>query len=375
MKIHFFLPFLLLLMISIQGTFSALDEGKMVFRVTNPLTGNPVLLQELTMLNGEFSIDIERFFPCFMVIVLAESGGSFQMTYFFIDSDDAVRLEGEDFEHCTITSGAMQAQHTIFQNSIAEYERELSDLHKLRQFGDTWRSLTMEEAQPIRKALQKKIIACIVEHIQLYPNELYSAYLLHERRLLLPDDELRALYATLSTEVQESVFAYSERHRFQYAPTLQDRDEFVDGPHYDIHGVEQSISSVRNKERYTILHFWNSSPRTSEQIHMVKNIHQRFTNDNVHLVSIGIDDNKELWKESIEKYGMNWTHLNDFYGVNTHFATMYQLHSVASVILLIDHITNKITYQGLLGLKSAETESTLAKSIYGDVRANLPQSA
>jgi hypothetical protein len=347
-------------MINIQGIFSAIDDGKVALSVANPLTGNSVLVQEAPIQNGVFSIDIERLFPYFTVAIAAQVNIPFQMTLFFIDSNDTVRFEGESFMDCIITSGAMQRQKVIFEASIAEYEREIRDLRDPRQVGDIIRVLTMDEARPIRKALQEKILESVAQHIRMYPSELYSAYLLNERKFMLSDDDLRALYTTLSSDIQESMFIYGVRHRLQYVALLREKDDFVDGQHYDIHGAEQTIATVRSHQRYTILHFWNSSPLSIKQIDTIKNIHQRFTNDDVHVVGISLDDKEEVWKELIEKHVMNWAHLNDFHGLNTHFSTLYQLVFIATCILLVDHTINKIVYQGILGV---QTESDLAKII------------
>jgi hypothetical protein len=193
----------------------------------------------------------------------------------------------------------------------------------------------------------------------MYPRELYSAYLLHERKFMLSHDDLRALYVSLSGDIQESMFAYGVRHRLQYVAMMPEKDDFVDGTHYDIHGVEQTIATVRSHQRYTILHFWNSSPLSTKQIDTIKNIHQRFTSENVHVVSISLDDKEEVWKGSIEQYKMDWVHLNDFHGANTHFATLYEMFGVPC-IRLVDHTTNKVMYMGML---RAQTESDLAQII------------
>ncbi len=316
------------------------------------------------MQNGVFSMDIERLFPHFIVAIAAQVNIPFQMTSFFIDSNDTVRFEGEDFMNCTITSGATQAQQAIFESTIAEYEREIRHLRDPRQMGDVVRVLTMDEARPMRKALQEKILESVAQHVRMYPSELYSAYLLNTRKFMLSHDDLRTLYVTLSSDIQQSMFVYSVRHRLEYTAMMPEKDDFVDGTHYDVHGIEKSIATVRGHQRYTILHFWNSSPLSIKQIDTIKNIHQRFTNDDVHVVSIGLDDKKEVWKESIERYAMNWVQLNDFYGLNTHFSTLYQLVFISTAILLVDHTINKVVYQGILG---AQTESDLAKIIGGEL--------
>ncbi len=75
-------------------------------------------------------------------------------------------------------------------------------------------------------------------------------------------------------------------------------------------GKEISLSSLHGK--LIVLSFWASQDANSrKQNKILKKIHTKYKNRGLEIYQVSVDQDAELWKEAIEKDGLNWINVCD----------------------------------------------------------------
>jgi len=133
--------------------------------------------------------------------------------------------------------------------------------------------------QEILPILKKKYIADVYEAFNSFPNEFINSY----EGQIAKDAMVGNLYVKIG--MQSPSFKFN-----------------------DYKGNE--ISTNKLKGKYYLLSFWATwcSPCVKE-IPQIKAIREKYSNDELEIISVSNDNDYDVFVRGIEKYEMNWTHI------------------------------------------------------------------
>jgi thiol-disulfide isomerase/thioredoxin len=94
-----------------------------------------------------------------------------------------------------------------------------------------------------------------------------------------------------------------------------------------------TLSSLKGK--YVLIDFWASwcGPCRSENPNLVK-LYQQYKKENLEIIAVSLDTNKDKWLKAINKDGLNWLHVSDLKGWKNEVAKLYDIHYIPQNILI-----------------------------------------
>lgn len=103
----------------------------------------------------------------------------------------------------------------------------------------------------------------------------------------------------------------------------------------DENGKAVSLSDFRGKT--VLLAFW--SPRestTPNNIEMLKTMYDDYKKSGFEIVAVAIDNNEQMWKNSIASQRVSWVNLSDLKGITSPIVKLYNLSEKLPAYLLLD---------------------------------------
>ena len=101
----------------------------------------------------------------------------------------------------------------------------------------------------------------------------------------------------------------------------------------DITKKEISLSSLKGK--YVVIDFWASwcGPCRAESPNMVK-LYKKYKAKNLEILGVSLDSNDKLWKEAIQKDGLNWLHVSDLMAWNSPVVGLYNITGIPATVIV-----------------------------------------
>lgn len=156
------------------------------------------------------------------------------------------------------------------------------------------------------KAERRKIINSYKNLISQYPYSYYFLKMLYNYRTLYSKPELVEMLALFNDEARH--FSYNRKfsNYFQEMPS----------PSVPLHNytlkdsLNQSKKIMDNSSNLNIIVFWASwCGPCRQEIPELKRTYEKFKDKGINMVSISIDENREMWKLALLKEGMDWEQL------------------------------------------------------------------
>lgn len=103
----------------------------------------------------------------------------------------------------------------------------------------------------------------------------------------------------------------------------------------DMDGNNVAVTDEFAKHKITIIDFWASwcGPCMHEMPSLVST-YAEYKDKGLGIVGVSLDEDKDSWKEAVDKMGMTWTQLSDLQGWNNAAAQMYGIQSIPFTIVV-----------------------------------------
>ena len=156
------------------------------------------------------------------------------------------------------------------------------------------------------KLEREKIINGYKKLINQYPYSFFFVQTLYNYKTLYTKQELVDILALFDTEAQH----------FNYYQKFATYFKEIPSPGVSLHNyalrdtINQSENIINNLANLNMLIFWASwCGPCKQEIPELKKIYTEFSNKGIRMVSISIDENKEMWRAALTKEQMPWKQL------------------------------------------------------------------
>jgi len=230
----------------------------------------------------------------------------------------SIKLYEDKFKEAQIIGSITQKEYENLNLQTSPLYEQLKAINKKgktaienqRNLGD--KSFTSFEIKEIRNqytATKNEIKKIRLTFIKENPNSYLSAYWLkfYSTRFLL--DSTKLYYSYLSPLIQKS----REVIKVKYAIELEEKSLIGQPvPNFTTHDIKGNVFSLENYSgKYILLDFWAGwCVPCIKNLPELKKLHEKYNPKGLEVLSLSIDKNIVIWKESVEKNEINgWNHI------------------------------------------------------------------
>lgn len=219
------------------------------------------------------------------------------------------------------------------------YEADTQMLSKqMQEVGQRYERLPKEERIKEGEELNRlndKEMAIKYNYIRKYPASLAILHVMRPQFEVMNFKELKEMKALFSPKL-----AYSDVYSHMIELYHKKASEFLVGqqaPAFkltDLAGKPFRLTDLRGK--YVVIDFWASwcTPCRAAN-HKIIPIYERFKNKGFQMVSISMDDKKQLWAAAVKKDGLPWIQVSELVGIkDSKVAKLYSVTTLPTVFLL-----------------------------------------
>lgn len=332
----------------IKGKVAGLDQPSMAYLYSFDNGRN--LLDSAAVTNGEFSFKGSVKHPLSASIQIKKIRKSLSL---FLENENYNILMQPDWKNKDSVNGGSE------MDIQRAYEAETATLNQqLQELGRRYEKLGKEERikeGEEMNALNEKQTAIKLKYIRKYPASLAMLHVMRPSFDVMNLKQLEEMKTLFSPKL-----AYSDVYAKLIQNYNQKKGEFLVGqqaPDFsipDLAGKPITLSSLKGK--YAVIDFWASwcTPcRAANQ--KIKPVYEKYKNKGFEMVSVSMDDKKDLWEAAIKKDGLPWLQASELTGIEKSLvAKQYSVRSLPTVFLLDK--TGKVIAQNI---SEAELEEIL----------------
>jgi thiol-disulfide isomerase/thioredoxin len=288
------------------------------------------LLDSAVVIDGQFTFKGEVKHPLSASVQVKKIRKSLSL---FLENDNYVLLMHPDWKDKDSVSGGREMR--IGQ----DYEKDTAELMKQMQvlgkrYSELGKEERIREGEEMNK-LNEKIGLIQRAYIQKYPASLSMLHIMRPQFDVMNYKQLKEMERLFSPEL-----AYSDVYQHLTELLAKKKAEFLVGqqaPEFSIPALSgKPIALSALKGKYVVIDFWASwcTPcRAANQ--KIKPLYEKYKNKGFEMLSISMDDKKDLWTNAVTKDGLPWLQASELSGIKSSaVAKAYSVTSLPTVFLL-----------------------------------------
>ncbi|WEK19987.1 MAG: TlpA disulfide reductase family protein [Candidatus Pedobacter colombiensis] len=251
----------------------------------------------------------------------------------FLENDNYVLVMHQDWKDKDSISGGEEMRiERAYGKDTAELMKQMQVLAE--RYSKLGKEERINEGEEMNK-LNEKIGRIQRSYIQKYPASLAVLHIMRPQFDVMNYKQLQEMKSLFSP-----LLAYSDVYQHLTELLAKKKAEFLVGqqaPDFslpDLSGKSIALSSLKGK--YVVVDFWASwcTPcRAANQ--KIKPLYDKYKNKGFEMISVSMDDKKELWVNAIKKDGLPWLQVSELIGIKgSEVAKKYSVSSLPTVFLL-----------------------------------------
>lgn len=219
--------------------------------------------------------------------------------------------------NCVVENAPVTAQQKELDKAKAVYMEKFIEFSKKEQkeyatANDSLKAALSNEYRLLAKEETTVVSDFIKNHPSYYISLYWFCYQITDRTISQPDSTL-ALFRQLDPKLQQLPEGQAVLQRITNKIAMAQNKTLPEFSIPDTSG--NMITSVHFKNKYLLIDFWASwCGPCIEDIPNVKKVHKQFSNKNLSVLSISLDDKKDYWLRAVKKYALPWTQVSELKG-------------------------------------------------------------
>ncbi len=309
-------------------------NGNLTVVMQHRRAGNWVKDDSVVLKNGKGSLSGNIESPELYYFVLKEKQGYMPI---WVDKGTInVKTDLMHMRNPQVTGSKSQDLYMAYQDSVSKFSQMENamgqDYSVARKNGDTKK---MDEIEEAYNKLQDEKNNYMIGYAMRHNKDVVSAFIIMNNSYSLNVNQLDSVVSAFDSSINNSYYVKHLQDRVKTLKRVAVGQHFVDFTLNDPDGNPVSLSSVVEKNKYTLVDFWASwcMPCRGENPNVVtayKNYHDKgFT-----VFGVSLDKDHDKWVEAIKKDGLTWTHVSDLKYWSSEAAKLYGVQSIPHNVLI-----------------------------------------
>tara|TARA_A100001011_G_scaffold400505_1_gene515602 strand:+ start:1087 stop:2235 length:1149 start_codon:yes stop_codon:yes gene_type:complete len=319
---------------TINGTVN-LEDGNMVYRIIADTNNQPVVIDSIAVIKGEFKMNGKVESPDVNFFSVESLRGNFP---FILESGN---IKVSIYKDSLMSSKAFG---TVSNDAFMKYKTETKVFvnsmnaigNDLQQANITRDSLLVSDLKEQYTDVQEQIKSYEIDFVKNNPNSFVSALIL-ERFVMtkqISNEDAKSLYDNFSARIKNSMTGkkLDQTINAPAAPAeVGQTAPYFEGPS----PTGQLFKLEDNLGKITIIDFWASwcRPCRVENPNLVKT-YKKLKSKGLNIVGVSLDKAKDSWIKAIEDDGLQWSHVSHLQYWNEPIAKAYQVKSIPATFIL-----------------------------------------
>jgi thiol-disulfide isomerase/thioredoxin len=314
---------------TINGRIADFDQPSVAYLYKFTEKGRE-LVDSTAVNKGTFKLKVQVQHPCSASVQIKKVRRSLSL---FLENENYELLMQSDWKNKEEIHGGKEM-------GIKEaYEAETASLSaQMREIAGRYEKLPKEDRVKENEELNllnAKEMAIKYKYIRRYPSSLAALNIMRPQFEVMNLKELQEMKSLFSPELSYAP-EYKKLLKLldQKAATSLVGQQAPDFSGTTLTGKSFTLSALKGK--YVVLDFWASwcTPcRAANQ--KIKPIYERYKNKGFEMVSLSMDDKRNLWENAVKKDGLPWIQVSELSGIkDSAVAQKYSVVSLPTVFLL-----------------------------------------
>ncbi|HEX7414686.1 MAG TPA: TlpA disulfide reductase family protein [Bacteroidia bacterium] len=255
---------------------------------------------------------------------------------FFADNTNiTINAHTDSMAFAQVKGGTTQEEYKVWLGMQSKYAAtrqgliiQFNDFNKASDQPNSKR--IMDTAMLLERAYVKDIIAFIKSH----PQSCIGGYAIFSVVFDWPKiPEYEEMCSALSEQVKKGKFGKLAEEKLNSVRGITLGYPAINFTLPDVNGKNVSLSSYKGK--YVLVDFWASwcGPCRGENPAVVA-AYLKYKDKGFDILGVSLDQNKDKWKQAIDKDKLTWTHVSDLKGWQCEVAQKYGVTSIPFNVLL-----------------------------------------
>ena len=268
---------------------------------------------------------------------------------FFVDNTNiTINTQVDSMATAHINGGTTQDDYKTWLQMQSKYgETRKALILQYNEYGKANDQANAKRIIDTAGVLERVYVKDIISFIKKHPQSVIGAYAIFSVTFDWPKiDEYDEMYNALSEQVKKGKFGKLAEEKVGSMKGTTVGYSAINFTLPDLNGKNVSLSSYKGK--YVLVDFWASwcGPCRAENPAVVA-AYQKYKGKGFEVLGVSLDQNKDKWKQAVDKDNLTWTHVSDLKGWQNEVAQKYGVTSIPFNVLLDKE--GKILAKGLRG--------------------------
>ncbi len=258
-----------------------------------------------------------------------------QLTFFVDNTNITIYASIDSIAFAKVKGGITQDEYEIWlqmQNKFMATRQGL--VVQFNEYGKAGDQTNSKRIMDTAMLLEHAFVKDIVGFIKKYPKSCIGGYIIFSAIFDWPKiSEYEEMYNALSEPVKKCKFGKLAEDKLNATRGVTIGYPAINFTLPDVNGKNVSLSTYKGK--YVLVDFWASwcGPCRGENPAVVA-AYQKYKAKGFDILGVSLDNNKDKWKQAIEKDNLTWTHVSDLQGWKSEVAQKYGVTSIPFNVLL-----------------------------------------